>query len=413
MDVREFDFDLPPELIAQEPPRDRGGSRLLHLDRATAALHHTRIAALPDLLRAGDLVVVTATRVSPARLIGRRVPSGGAVECLLVVRLAPAGGPDRDQVPTRGRSDRDQVAVTSLSGRDQVAIRSRSARDQVAIGSRQDREQVDIGSRSGGDTSLGELWEALVHPGQKLKPGARVVFEGTHTIHGEILEQHFFGRRIVRLWTEDGSTLDDAVDAIGHMPLPPYIKRDDRPADRDRYQTVFADARGSIAAPTAGLHFTPGLLAAMTARGIELTRITLHVGYGTFQPVRVARVEDHRVEAERYEIADAAAAAISRARAERRRVVAVGTTTTRALEHVARVNDGAVPAGCGVADLFIYPGHEFLVVNGLLTNFHLPKSSLLMLVAAFAGRDLVRRAYDAAIASGYRFYSYGDAMLIL
>jgi S-adenosylmethionine:tRNA ribosyltransferase-isomerase len=352
MDVRAFDFDLPPELIAQEPPRERGGSRLLHLDRAAGAIQHTSIAAFPDLLRAGDLVVVNDTRVFPARLLGRRIPSGGAVECLLVARLAfePAPG--------------------------------------------------------------GEVWEALMHPGQKLKSGARVVFEGAHAIHGEILEQRFFGRRLVRLWTEDGSTIDDAVDAIGHIPLPPYIKRDDVPSDRDRYQTVFAQARGSIAAPTAGLHFTPAILDALRARGVGMTTITLHVGYGTFQPVRVERVEDHRVEAEHYEISAAAADAISRARADGRRVIAVGTTTTRTLEHIARSGGGAVAPGGGVTDLFIYPGFEFQMVNALLTNFHLPKSSLLMLVAAFAGLDLVRSAYDAAVAGGYRFYSYGDAMFI-
>jgi S-adenosylmethionine:tRNA ribosyltransferase-isomerase len=348
MDVREFDFELPPELIAQEPPRQRGGSRLLHLDRATGAIQHTNVTALPDLLRAGDLVVVNDTRVFPARLLGRRVPSGGAVECLLVARIA--------------------------------------ADDDV--------------------------WEALMHPGQKLKPGARVVFEGVHTIHGEILEQRFFGRRIVRLWTEDGSTIDEAVDAIGHIPLPPYIKRDDAPADRDRYQTVFAQARGSIAAPTAGLHFTPAILDALRAGGIAMTTITLHVGYGTFQPVRVERVEDHRVEPERYEISAAAAAAISGARADGGRIVAVGTTTTRTLEHLARAGDGVIAPGRGVTDLFIYPGFEFRIVDALLTNFHLPKSSLLMLVAAFAGLDRVRSAYDAAVAAGYRFYSYGDAMLI-
>ena len=352
MDVREFDFDLPPDLIAQEPPRDRGGARLLHLDRATGAIQHSHVSALPDLLRAGDLVVVNDTRVFPARLIGRRVPGGGAVECLLVARQLP------DNSPTP------------------------------------------------------EVWEALVHPGQKLKPGMRMVFEGIHTIHGEILDQRFFGRRTVRLWTEDGSTVDEAVDAIGHVPLPPYIKRDDEPADRDRYQTVFAQARGSIAAPTAGLHFTPALVDALQTRGIELTTITLHVGYGTFQPVRVDRVEDHRVEAERYAIGAAAAAAIARARADGRRVLAVGTTTTRTLESAARTPDGAIAAGRGVTDLFIYPGFEFRVVGALLTNFHVPKSSLLMLVSAFAGRDLVRRAYDAAIAARYRFYSYGDAMLI-
>ena len=366
MDVRAFDFDLPPDLIAQEPPRDRGGSRLLHLDRRTGAVNHTHIAALPDLLRAGDLVVVNDTRVFPARLIGRRVPSGGAVECLLIGRL-----PD-------GHAD------DSLQSRLAPAA-----------------------------SPAPERWEALMHPGQKLKPGTRVVFDGIHAIHAEILEQRFFGRRVVRLWTVDGSTVDEAVDAIGHMPLPPYIKRDDRPTDRDRYQTVFAQARGSIAAPTAGLHFTPAIVDALQRRGIAMTAVTLHVGYGTFQPVRVERVEDHRVEAERYEISAAAADAITRARDERRRIIAVGTTTTRTLEHLARVHDGAIAGGRGVTDLFIYPGFEFRIVNGLLTNFHLPKSSLLMLVAAFAGLDRVRSAYDAAVAERYRFYSYGDAMLII
>jgi S-adenosylmethionine:tRNA ribosyltransferase-isomerase len=240
-----------------------------------------------------------------------------------------------------------------------------------------------------------------------------VVFEGIHTIHGEILERRGFGRRVVRLWTGDGSALDDAVDAIGHMPLPPYIKRDDRPDDRDRYQTVFARARGSIAAPTAGLHFTTDLSAALGARGVEIARVTLHVGYGTFQPIRVDRVEDHRLESERYEISAPAADAVNRARREGRRVIAVGTTTTRTLEAVARAHDGAIVAGHGDTDLFLYPGADFRIVDGLLTNFHLPQSSLLMLVSAFAGRERVRSAYDAAVAERYRFYSYGDAMLIL
>jgi S-adenosylmethionine:tRNA ribosyltransferase-isomerase len=245
-----------------------------------------------------------------------------------------------------------------------------------------------------------------------LKPGARVVFEGIHTLHGEVLERRFFGRRLVRLWTEDGTTVDAAVDAIGHVPLPPYIKRDDRLDDRDRYQTVFAQARGSIAAPTAGLHFNQPLVAALAARGVETAAITLHVGYGTFQPVRVDRVEDHRLEPERYRISPAAAAAIARARDGGHRIIAVGTTTTRTLEADAIAHDGGILAGEGATDLFIYPGFEFRIVSGLLTNFHLPRSSLLMLVSAFAGRDAIMAAYDAAIAERYRFYSYGDAMLI-
>jgi S-adenosylmethionine:tRNA ribosyltransferase-isomerase len=252
-----------------------------------------------------------------------------------------------------------------------------------------------------------------MHPGQKLKPGARFVFEGSVRLHGEIVARQFFGRRTIRLWTEDGSEVDAAVDAIGHVPLPPYIKRADRAADRDRYQTVFARARGSVAAPTAGLHFTPALVAALRTRGVEFAEITLHVGYGTFQPVRVERVEDHRLEIERYEIDAEAAQKIETARRERRRVIAVGTTTTRTLEAVAAAHDGAIVPARGLSDLFIYPGFEFRVLNGLLTNFHLPRSSLLMLAAAFAGRERVLNAYAEAIAVGYRFYSYGDAMLIL
>jgi len=354
MDVREFDFDLPPELIAQEPPPERSAARLLHLDRASGLFAHTRVTALPELVRAGDLIVVNNTRVFPARLLGHRVPSGGAVECLLIARV----GPDEGPAPV-------------------------------------------------------EFWEALVHPGQKLKPGARVIFEGLHTLHGDVLERRFFGRRLVQLWTEDGATIDEAVDAIGHVPLPPYIKREDRPDDRERYQTVFARARGSVAAPTAGLHFTPALAASLQARGAQLAEITLHVGYGTFQPVRVERVEKHRLDAEQYEIGAEAAAAIGAALGEGRRVIAVGTTTTRTLEAVARAHDGAIVAGRGATDLFIYPGFEFRVVRGLLTNFHLPRSSLLMLVSAFAGVEQTRTAYQAAIAERYAFYSYGDAMLVV
>lgn len=346
MDVSQFDFDLPRELIAQEPAPDRSRARLLNLNRRTGAIVHSSIAALPDFLNAGDLVVVNNTRVFPARLLGRRVPSGGAVECLLIGRLHD------------------------------------------------------------------DVWEALMHPGQKLRPGARTIFEGPRLLHGEVLERRFYGRRVIRLWTPDGSPVDEAVDAIGHVPLPPYIRRSDSPADRERYQTMFARARGSVAAPTAGLHFTRELTSAVERRGAAIVEITLHVGYGTFQPVRVPRVEDHRVEAERFEIGEAAAAAINRTLDEGRRVIAVGTTTTRALESAARAGNGRVAAGAGETDLFIYPGFEFRVLRGLLTNFHLPQSSLLMLVAAFAGRERVLGAYRDAVAARYRFYSYGDAMLI-
>jgi S-adenosylmethionine:tRNA ribosyltransferase-isomerase len=254
-----------------------------------------------------------------------------------------------------------------------------------------------------------------MHPGQRLRPGSRVVFDapgGLPVLHGEVIERRFHGRRVIRLWTDNGTPVEDAIETIGHVPLPPYIKRDDRAEDRERYQTVFARERGSVAAPTAGLHFNPALNAALAARGIDIVEITLHVGYGTFQPVRVDRVEDHRLEPEQYEIAEPAAASINRARDDARRVVAVGTTTTRTLEAVAALHEGRIAAGTGTTDLFIFPGFRFAIVQGLLTNFHLPRSSLLMLVSAFGGVRHVMAAYAAAIANGYRFYSYGDAMLV-
>jgi S-adenosylmethionine:tRNA ribosyltransferase-isomerase len=259
-----------------------------------------------------------------------------------------------------------------------------------------------------------EWWEALVHPGQKLKVGSRLIFQGasSFTLHAEVLERRYFGRRMVRLWTSDRRPVRDAIDAIGHVPLPPYIRRPDHPGDQQRYQTMFATRRGSVAAPTAGLHFTPSLIAALGQRDIRLASITLHVGYGTFQPVRVERVEDHRLDSEWYEIGDEAASVVRRALAEGRRVIAVGTTTTRALESAARRSDDRVEACTGSTDLFIYPGFEFRVVAGLLTNLHLPRSSLLMLVAALAGREAVLTAYRHAVDERYRFFSYGDAMLI-
>jgi len=348
MQVSEFDYALPPGQIAQSPPAERGASRLLVVDRAGGPLAHAGVGDLARWLRAGDLLVVNDTRVFPARLAGRRDPSGGAVECLLL-----------------GRLDTDR-------------------------------------------------WDALMHPGHKLRPGERVVFEGAGARLGaEVLERKYYGRRVIRLWAEGGADVDRAIDALGHVPLPPYIKRPDTPADRDRYQTIFARARGSVAAPTAGLHFTAALVAALDAAGVERTSITLHVGYGTFKPVRVETVEEHRVDEERYEIAPAAAGAINRARAAGRRIVAVGTTTTRALEAAAARGAGEIRPGADATDLFIYPGFEFRIVGALLTNFHLPRSSLLMLVAAFAGRERVLAAYAEAVGRGYRFYSYGDAMLIV
>jgi S-adenosylmethionine:tRNA ribosyltransferase-isomerase len=352
--VSNFDFDLPEDLIAQSPAAERGQSRLLVLNRDTGAIQHERFAAIVSLLGPGDLLVLNDTRVFPARLLGQRVPSGGAVECLLVRRTETAS-PDG-----------------------------------------------------------AETWEALMHPGQKLKPGARVRFDGAEaSIHGAVLEQRFFGRRTVRLWTDGALDVAQSIERIGHMPLPPYIHRRDEPADRDRYQTIYARDRGSIAAPTAGLHFTQPLLDALAARGVRQTTITLHVGYGTFKPVRVEQVDEHEVDPEPFTVSSDAARALTDALRDRRRIVAVGTTTTRALESLTIAADGSVVPATGETRLFVHPGHQFRVVSGLVTNFHLPKSSLLMLVAAFAGREHVLAAYREAIAQRYRFYSYGDAMIIL
>jgi S-adenosylmethionine:tRNA ribosyltransferase-isomerase len=232
-------------------------------------------------------------------------------------------------------------------------------------------------------------------------------------LEGEILAQRFHGRRTVRLSALRGRSIDDMIDAIGHVPLPPYIRRVDTQEDRDRYQTVYARERGSIAAPTAGLHFTPALLDELVSRGIGLTSVTLHVGYGTFQPVRVDEIEEHRMEAEPYQIPPAAASTLSEALRLRKRMVAVGTTTVRLLESVEKDPEGRVRAGAGETGLFIMPGHVFQLVGGLVTNFHLPRSSLLMLVAAFAGREHVLAAYEEAVRERYRFYSYGDAMLVI
>ena len=238
MDVAEFNFDLPSHLIAQAPPQ-RGASRMLVLHKATGRLEHADFSRLPEFLEAGDLLVVNDTKVFPARLLGHRTPSGGAVECLLLSKL---------------EDDR---------------------------------------------------WDALLHPGQKLQPGATMMFgEGVHAIFGEVLDRHFHGRRTIRLWTEDQRALDEAIDELGHMPLPPYIKRQDDRTDRDRYQTVYARERGSVAAPTAGLHFTPEILDALARKGVGRAQITLHVGYGTFQPIRVAQVEAHTIHPERFSISE-------------------------------------------------------------------------------------------------------------
>jgi S-adenosylmethionine:tRNA ribosyltransferase-isomerase len=362
--VSDFDYELPDRLIAQEPAARRDASRLLVVNRETGELTDSVFTALPDYLRADDLLVLNNTRVFPARLIGRRL------------RVTPRG-------------------ETVLGGRVEVFLVSRV-------------EPL--------------VWEALVKPGRALTPGARVEF-ARGKLTAEVITWRERGRRVVRF--EAAGDFDEIIDRIGRTPLPPYIKRDEEDRlDAERYQTVFARERGAVAAPTAGLHFTSQLLERLRGAGVEITEITLHVGYGTFQPVRVERVEDHRVEPETYSICEEAAASINRALSEGRRVIAVGTTTTRALESAAkwRVDEqrsgeaevhARITPGTATTDLFIYPGFEFRVVSGLVTNFHLPRSSLLMLVSGFGRRELILKAYRHAIEREYRFYSYGDAMLIL
>ncbi len=343
--VSDFHFELPPERIAERPVEPRDQARLLVHDRRTRGNRHALVADLPDLLRAGDLLVLNDTRVMPWRLRGQRA-TGGAVECLLV-RLE------------------------------------------------------------------GDAGEALVKPSKKLRAGDVVAMEGG-ALQLHLREAIGPGRWSVALAARDGS-VQQSLERCGRAPLPPYIHRDggeDVAADRERYQTVFARAPGAIAAPTAGLHFTPALLQALAAHGVETAWVTLHVGEGTFAPLRTDVVEQHRMHAERYELPAATAAAVAAAKSRGSRVVAVGTTSCRTLETCARA-DGTVAAGAGESSLFLYPGQPFRVVDALLTNFHLPQSTLLMLVAAFAGREEVLAVYREAVARGYRFFSFGDAMLIV
>jgi S-adenosylmethionine:tRNA ribosyltransferase-isomerase len=395
--VSDFNFHLPEELIAQEALADRSSSRMLQLSRDTGSFKDLRFVDLPLLLRQSDLLILNSSRVFPARLYGRRAG-------LHAQPLSPRNPASRD----------------FLHGRVEVMLTHQ----------------------------LGPLeWQALVRPGRKIGVGEKIFFsaedpqravardnaatsvslpddpDGAGTaraaeLTAEVIARGEFGERTLRF--DPVPDFFAIVEKLGHVPLPPYIAREDRQEDRERYQTVYArpETTGSVAAPTAGLHFTPQVLAEIRKRGIEIAELTLHVGLGTFQPVHVENVEEHKLHRESYSIYETAAAQINGALAEKRRVVAVGTTTVRTLEFAASQNalssDGTatVSAGSGEADIFIYPGFQFRVVSALLTNFHLPKSTLLMLVAAFAGRENVLRAYAHAVAEKYRFFSYGDCMFV-
>jgi len=355
MKLSDFDYHLPEDRIAQEPLEDRSASRMLVVDRQSGQWQDRRFRDLPEFLRPGDCLVINDSRVFPSRLLGRRAG----------VRALPVGKKN----PRRREH---------LSGEVEVFLLQPVAEDLT-------------------------VWQALVHPGRKMHIGERVRF--SDELEAEIIARGLYGERTVRLHCR--GDVFACLEKVGHVPLPPYIRRPDRPEDRARYQTVYARATGSVAAPTAGLHFTEQMLEACRAAGADVARITLHVGLGTFEPVRTEEVEKHRIHPERFSIE---AQQAERMRAARR-LVAVGTTVVRTLETAAR--RGGIGPMSGETDLYIYPGFEFRLTGAMLTNFHLPRSSLLLLVCAFAGRELTLAAYRHAVEAGYRFYSYGDCMLII
>jgi S-adenosylmethionine:tRNA ribosyltransferase-isomerase len=421
MHVADFDYELPPDLIAQEPPPERGTSRLMVLDRATGAIAKATVQDLPDFLRPGDLLVLNDTRVFPARLLGRRVPSGGAVECLLLGHLAPGiwdalVHPGQKLEP--GARFRVEGAAGALEG--EILSRHTYGRRRVRLSplsplpAGPPTEPGGLDHPPAGREDAGPL--SATTPGPcDAEPGSTRTGRGPH--EGKP-ERHFIAQPSAGPPAAAAAENADAgvmrlIEALGHVPLPPYIRRPDTAVDRERYQTVYARATGSVAAPTAGLHFTAAILDALDRRGVERATLTLHVGYGTFKPVRVETVELHTVDPEVFEIPPDTARRLEAARREGRRIVAVGTTTTRALETAAREGRGAIEPGRRETSLFIYPGFEFRVVSALFTNFHLPRSSLLMLACAFGGRERVLAAYREAVADRFRFYSYGDAMLIV
>ncbi len=338
---KDFYFDLPPELIAQDPLKDRSASRLLCLDKGSGAVSHRRFREVADYLNPGDCLVLNNTKVIPARLLGEREGTGGHVEVLLLKR----------------------------------------------------REK--------------DVWETLVKPGKKCRPGNRLVFGGG-LLRARVLETVEEGNRLVR-FTYDG-IFEELLDRLGEMPLPPYITH--KLQDRNRYQTVYARYEGSAAAPTAGLHFTAELLEQIAAKGVRIAYVTLHVGLGTFRPVKEENVLDHHMHSETYQVTAEAAELINRTKEEGGRVICVGTTSCRTLESAVG-EDGRVRPGSGSTEIFIYPGYRFQVLDGLITNFHLPESTLVMLVSALAGRERVLAAYAEAVRERYRFFSFGDAMLVL
>ena len=336
----DYFYELPPELIAQDPLEDRSSSRLMVLDQKTGAVSHHVFREIPSFLRPGDCLVLNNPRVIPPRLMGVREETGGAVEVLLLKRRT------------------------------------------------------------------GDVWECLVKPGKKARPGTRLAF-GDGLLHAQVEDVVEDGNRLIRFFYD--GIWEEVLDRLGEMPLPPYITH--KLQDKNRYQTVYARFDGSAAAPTAGLHFTPELLDQIQDMGVELAYVTLHVGLGTFRPVKVENVKEHHMHSEYYQVSTEAAEKINRTKKNGGRVICVGTTSCRTVESAADEN-GQVEAGCGDTDIFIYPGYRFKVLDALITNFHLPESTLVMLVSALAGREHVLAAYEEAVKERYRFFSFGDAMLI-
>ena len=362
MNLSDFDYELPPQRIAQRPPAERDASRMLLLDRGTGECEDRGFRALPELLRGNELLVINNARVLPARLFGRRAG----------IHAQPLG----QNNPAKREFLQTAIEV--------LLVRQISS----------------------------DTWEALVRPGRKVPIGEKIVF-GEGELEAQVEGRGEFGLRILRFRSKDD--FHELLGRLGHIPLPPYIKRADEALDRERYQTVYAREGAAVAAPTAGLHFTTQVLKRLRERGIEIVEITLEVGLGTFEPIRTERLEEHPIHKESYVISESAAEAIEQARHDRRPILAIGTTVVRALEDCAEKNaEGAnlIVSGRREANIFLYPGKPFRVVDQLLTNFHLPRSSLLALVSAFAGPERVLDAYRHAVESGYRFYSYGDCMLI-
>ena len=341
MDLKDFSYELPEELIAQDPLLDRSGSRLMVLDKESGAIEHHIFKEITSFLRPGDCLVINDTKVIPARLIGSREGTDARIEILLLKR----------------------------------------------------REN--------------DIWETLVKPGKKAKPGTVISF-GDGILKGEVIDVVEEGNRLIRFEYE--GIFEEILDRLGQMPLPPYITHELK--DKNRYQTVYAKHEGSAAAPTAGLHFTPELLEEIVKKGISIAHVTLHVGLGTFRPVKAETIEDHHMHSEFYRIEAKEAAKINEARKNGHRIIAVGTTSCRTLESAA-AEDGTIKESSGWTDIFIYPGYQFKAIDALITNFHLPESTLLMLISALAGRENVLKAYEEAVRERYRFFSFGDAMIII